>query len=55
MPDPNLSFGLVIQATAKGFPDDVMADPTKAGQALMQANDRLIELSRPHLDTVCLY
>ncbi len=52
MPDPNLSFGLVIQAAAKGFPEEVMADPTKAGQALMQANDRLIELSRPHFDTI---
>lgn len=52
MPDQELTFGLVAQATPKGFSDEVMADPTKAGQALMETNDRLIEIARRHFDTI---
>lgn len=52
MPEQDISFGLVIQATPKGFPDDVMADPTRAGQTLMEVNDRLIQASRPYFNTL---
>jgi alkanesulfonate monooxygenase SsuD/methylene tetrahydromethanopterin reductase-like flavin-dependent oxidoreductase (luciferase family) len=47
-----VSFGYVIQPVPRGFPDDVMADPTRATAALIEANERGIRASRPHFDTV---
>lgn len=48
----DITFGWVIAPTPGGFPDEVMADPTRAGEALMEANERFIEMARPHFDTV---
>jgi alkanesulfonate monooxygenase SsuD/methylene tetrahydromethanopterin reductase-like flavin-dependent oxidoreductase (luciferase family) len=48
----NLSFGYVVQPVPRGFPDEVMADNTRATAALIEANERGIRASRPHFDTV---
>jgi alkanesulfonate monooxygenase SsuD/methylene tetrahydromethanopterin reductase-like flavin-dependent oxidoreductase (luciferase family) len=48
----HLTFGLVIQPTPRGFPEDIMSNPVRATQALMEANERLIRVMRPHFDTV---
>ncbi len=48
----DITFGFVIQPTPKGFSDEEMADPTRATHALMTANERFIEASRPHFDSV---
>jgi alkanesulfonate monooxygenase SsuD/methylene tetrahydromethanopterin reductase-like flavin-dependent oxidoreductase (luciferase family) len=48
----NLSFGYVIQPVPRGFSDDIMAEPTRATTALIEANERGINASRPHFDTV---
>jgi alkanesulfonate monooxygenase SsuD/methylene tetrahydromethanopterin reductase-like flavin-dependent oxidoreductase (luciferase family) len=47
-----LSFGYVIQPVPKGFPDEIMADPTRATTALIEANERGIRAARPRFDTV---
>src|SRR5918912_114817 len=52
MSNGDVTFGWVVQPTPRGFPDDVMADQTRAGQALMEANESHIEAARPHFDTV---
>ena len=52
MSNGDLTFGIVIAPVPRGFPDDVMADPVRATQALMDANERTIEAMRPHFDAV---
>src|SRR3712207_4283609 len=52
MSNGELTFGYVMQPVPKGFSEEVMADPFEATVALMEANGRGIELSRPHFDTV---
>ncbi len=52
MDSSDITFGWVIEPTPKGFSDEVMADPNRAGLALMDANERFIEIARSHFDTV---
>jgi len=48
----DITFGWTIEPVPKGFSDEVMADPNRAGEALADANERFIEIARPHFDTV---
>jgi alkanesulfonate monooxygenase SsuD/methylene tetrahydromethanopterin reductase-like flavin-dependent oxidoreductase (luciferase family) len=52
MSDSEITFGFVIQPVPRGFSENEMADPTRATNALMAANERFIEASQPHFDTV---
>jgi alkanesulfonate monooxygenase SsuD/methylene tetrahydromethanopterin reductase-like flavin-dependent oxidoreductase (luciferase family) len=52
MPEQDVTFGIVIQATPRGFSEEVMADPTKATQVLIDNDSRFIETVRPHFNTV---
>ena len=52
MPSPDVTFGFVTQATPKGYSDEIMADPTLAGQSTIDRTGELIEIARPYFDTV---
>ncbi len=52
MSNGDLTFGSVIKPTATGLPEEVMSDPNRAAKALMEANERYIEATRPHFDAV---
>ena len=53
MSDGQVTFGWVISPTLSPFfsPEET-STPTKAGRALMAANERWIEAIRPHFDTI---
>lgn len=46
MNDGEVTFGWVVQPTPRGLPPEVMSDPVKAGQALMDANEEAIRSLR---------
>lgn len=46
------TFGYVLQTAPAGFSPDIMADPTLATHALVQANEKGIEQAQPCFDTV---
>lgn len=48
----SVTFGLVIEPTPKGFSDEIMADPNRAGEALIEANERFIQATMPQFNTV---
>jgi alkanesulfonate monooxygenase SsuD/methylene tetrahydromethanopterin reductase-like flavin-dependent oxidoreductase (luciferase family) len=53
MSDGQVTFGWVISPTPSPFftPEET-STPVKAGRTLMEANERWIEATRPHFDTV---
>ncbi|MFL5733629.1 MAG: LLM class flavin-dependent oxidoreductase [Chloroflexia bacterium] len=53
MSNGEVTFGWVVSPTLSPFfsPEET-ATPTKAGRALMAANERYIEAIRPHFDTI---
>lgn len=47
-----VTFGYVVQPVPRGLPDEVMSDPTRAAQALMEANAKFIDALQPPFDSV---
>ena len=52
MAQDGVTFGYVIPTVPRGFPDEVMADPSEATRALMAGIGRAIEAVRGHFGTV---
>ncbi|HKP51199.1 MAG TPA: LLM class flavin-dependent oxidoreductase [Chloroflexia bacterium] len=52
MSDGGITFGWVISPTPPKRILDTTPDPTEAGRALMEANERFIKAMRPHFDTL---
>ncbi|HVF99011.1 MAG TPA: LLM class flavin-dependent oxidoreductase [Chloroflexia bacterium] len=52
MPAQDITFGFVTQATPRGLPPEIMADPTRAAYVTMDRTGELIEMARPYFDTV---
>lgn len=48
----DITFGLVIYPTPRGLSEEDMATPTRAAQALVEANEQHIRAGKPHFDTV---
>lgn len=42
----DVTFGYVIQTIPRGFPDEVMADPSEATSALVPATEQIIHQVR---------
>ncbi len=47
-----ITFGWVIRPVPDDMPEEAKSTPTRAGQALMAANEHYIKAMRPHFDTL---
>ncbi len=52
MPSQDVTFGLEVQPTPKGFSTEFTGDPTQASYAMMDRNSELVEIARPYFGTV---